>query len=167
MKIIEVINEHNLSTEEINKLPIHKKVRGIVLVNKKTLVCVEENSYGIVHLLGLPGGGIEKDEGDMEAFRREVKEETGYEIEDVLPLGIIKLVKKDQLSVTNCYIAKTKGKRGNQAFTEEERKVGARSLELSFNDTVFRVSEEYDKNPNNNSLRSILILKEFVKLNQN
>jgi len=166
MKTIKVINEHNLSADKINKLPIHKKARGVVYVDENTIVCIEENSHGVIHLLGLPGGGVEKDEDDIKAFRREVKEETGYEIEDIVALGTIELVKKRYRSITNCYTAKIKGEIAEQEFTEEEKEIETRSINISINNAAARISEEYDKKPNNNSLRSIIILKEVMKLNQ-
>ena len=53
MKKIGIINEHNFSREKINKLPIRKKVRGVIYKNKHTLVCIEEDGYGIKNLLNL------------------------------------------------------------------------------------------------------------------
>lgn len=67
MKKIGVINEHNFSKEKIDKLSIRKKVRGLIYKNKNTLVCIEENGYGVKHLLKLPRGSVEKNESNIKA----------------------------------------------------------------------------------------------------
>jgi ADP-ribose pyrophosphatase YjhB (NUDIX family) len=161
MKINEVINEHNLSAEEIDKLPIHKKVRGVVFVDENTIICVEENSHNIDNLLGLPGGTVEDNEDEILAFNREVKEETGYEVEDIIYIGVIKVIKKNYVSYTSYYKAKTKGAKKGIKLTSEEIEVGTHPVEINFNNAINRINEEYNKTPNDNSLRSMSILKEI------
>ena len=89
MKKIGIINEHNFSKEKISKLPLRKKVRGLIYKNKNTLVCIEENGYNIKNLLKLPGGSVEKNESNIKAIKREILEETGYGIEDIKCIGFI------------------------------------------------------------------------------
>ena len=89
MKKIGFINEHNYTKEQIEKLPIHKKVRGIIFKDKNTLICMEETFYGIKHLLGLPGGTVDKGESYIKAFKREILEETGYEVKDIKFIGFL------------------------------------------------------------------------------
>jgi ADP-ribose pyrophosphatase YjhB (NUDIX family) len=46
------------------------------------------NSYGPTHLWVLPGGGIGRRESPQEAAAREVKEETGLDVRDLLFLSV-------------------------------------------------------------------------------
>ncbi len=47
MKKIGTINEHNLSKNKISKLPLSKKVRGFIYKNKDTILCIQEDGYGV------------------------------------------------------------------------------------------------------------------------
>ena len=154
-----VINEHNLPKEEIELLPIHRKVKAVIFNEDNTLICVEEDNKR-EYLLGLPGGGLENGENDIQGLKREVKEETGYDITNITHFGVIELVRAKYLSVTNCYTARTKGSKDSLKLTDEEIAVKTSSLEISFKEALKRITEEYSKNPNNNSLRSLLMLKE-------
>lgn len=161
MRTLGIINEHNLTKEQINKLPIHKKVRGLIFKNKNTLVCVEENSHGVENLLGFPGGTVEDKESDINAFKREILEETGYRIENIKLIGVIEVVKKKHISYTTCYIAKTKGKKQKINLTEQEIDVNTKPIEIDFKKAIKRIKAEYNKSPNYNSLRSLMILDSF------
>lgn len=69
-------------------------VRGIILN--------ENNEVFLIHIKGkdqfgerdhyeLPGGGIEENENDIDALRREISEEIGYEITDIKEVGYIEI----------------------------------------------------------------------------
>lgn len=158
MKILGIINEHNLTKEQINKLPVHKKVRGVLFKNKDILVCVEETSHKIENLLGLPGGTVEKNETNLKAFKREVLEETGYNIKNIKVIGVIKVIRKKYVSFTTCYMAETAGKRMPLKLTKDEIKVNTKSIEINKKKAINRIKSEYNKSPNDNSLRSLIIL---------
>lgn len=155
----EIINKHNFSEEEIKKLPIRRKARGVILNKEGNLLCLEENNE-VGRLLGLPGGTIEDNEDEIEGFKRETKEETGYDITDIKFIGTIEIVRKKYRSITNCYRAKTEGERNNLKLTKEEIDAETSLVEMPFNKALERISEEYDKNPNDNSIRLLLILEE-------
>lgn len=74
MIIIETIGLKKI--EELNaKINIREAVRGIILDNRKILLIkTNKGDYK------LPGGGIKKGEDKIDALKREVKEETGYEV---------------------------------------------------------------------------------------
>ena len=131
MKKIGVINEHNFSKEKISKLPIRKKVRGIIFKNKNTLICIEEDGYGIKHLLKLPGGSVEKNESNIKAIKREILEETGYEIDDIKCLGFIENIRKEYFLHMTYYVAKTKGEKKELKLTNEELEVGTKPIEIN------------------------------------
>jgi len=163
MKLIEIINDDKFSQEMIEELPVHNKVRGIIFNDKNNLVCIEENHQFIGRILSLPGGGVKKNENDIQAFIREVKEETGYDVIDIVFLGTIKLIKKRYQSVTNYYSARTIGVKEKKSLTKKEKEIDVQTVEISLHNALKRISQEYDKNPNYNSQRSRIILNEILK----
>ena len=163
MKKIGTINEHNFSREKINKLPIRKKVRGLIYKNKNTLVCVEEDGYGIKHILKLPGGSVEKNESNIKAIKREILEETGYEIGNVKCIGFIENIRKEHNFHMTYYVAKTKGKQKKIKLTAEELVVGTKPIEINTETALKRIKAEYNKVKNDSSLRDIMVFNELNK----
>lgn len=164
MKKIGVINEHNLSQAQIKKLPIRKKVRGLIYKNTNTLVCTEENARTIKNLLKLPGGSVEKKESNIKAIKREILEETGYEIGDIKCIGFIENVRKENVVHITYYTAKTKGRKKKLKLTEEELKFKAKPIEIEVEMAFKRIKNEYNKVQNDSSLRDIIM---FNKLKNN
>lgn len=163
MKKIGIINEHNFSKEKISKLPIRKKVRGLIYKNKNTLVCIEENGYGVKHLLKLPGGSVEKNESNIKAIKREILEETGYEIDDIKCLGFIENIRKKHAIHIVYYKVKTKGKKKKLKLTDEELKVETKPIEIDIEIAKKRFKDEYNKAHNDSSLRDIMVFDELNK----
>lgn len=161
MKKIGFINEHNYTKEKIKSLPVHKKVRGIIFKDKNTIVCIEENFYGIKHLLGLPGGTLNKNENYINAFKREVLEETGYNIKNIKFIGFIDSVRSKYITHTLFYTAKTKGKRSSIQLTEEEIETETKPIEMNIKKAVQKIKSQYNKSPNDNSLRSLMVLNGY------
>ena len=163
MKKIGIINEHNLSREKTNKLLIHKKVRGLIYKNKNILVCIEENGYGVKHLLKLPGGSVEKNESSIKAIRREILEETGYKIDNLECIGFIENIRKKFIIHITYYTAKTKGRKKEPKLTAEELKVGTKPIEIDVKMALKRIKIEYNKAHNDSSLRDIMVFNELNK----
>ncbi len=163
MKKIGIINEHNFSIEKISRLPIRKKVRGLIYKNKNTLICIEENGYGVKNLLKLPGGSVEKNEGNIKAIKREILEETGYEIDGIRCIGFIENIRKEYSIHITYYTARTKGKKKKLKLTAEELKVETKPIEIDIEIAKKRFNSEYSKAHNDSSLRDIMILDELNK----
>jgi len=163
MKKIGIINEHNFSKEKICKLPIRKKVRGIIYKNNNTLVCIEENGYGIKHLLKLPGGSVEKNESNIKAIKREILEETGYEIDNIKCIGFIENIRKEYNLHITYYVAKTKGKEKELKLTADELDFGTKPIEINIETALKRIKDEYNKGQHNSSLRDIMVFNELNK----
>lgn len=162
MKKIGIINEHNFSEEKINKLPIRKKVRGLIFKNKNTLVCIEENGYGIKHLLKLPGGSVEKNESNIKAIQREILEETGYKIGDIKCIGFIENIRKEYAIHITYYVAETKGNKKELKLTDEELIVETKPIEINIETAKKRFKNEYNKAHNDSSLRDIMVLDKLI-----
>lgn len=158
MKKIGILNEHNFSNKKIKKLPIHKKVRGVIFKDKKKILCVEENFYGIKHLLGLPGGTVDKGETYIKAFKREILEETGYEIKNIKFLGSLDNVRSKYVTHILCYTAETNGKKGLIQLTKAELVAKTKSFEINIEKAIQKIKSQYKKHPNDSSLRSLMIL---------
>lgn len=163
MKKIGTINEHNFSRDKISKLPIRKKVRGLIYKNKNTLVCVEENVYEMKHLLKLPGGSVEKNESNIKAIKREILEETGYQIDNIKCIGFIENIRKEHLLHMTYYVAKTKGKKKKIKLTDAELKVETKPIEINIETALKRIKHEYDKAHHDSSLRDIMVFNELNK----
>ena len=163
MKKIGIINEHNFPIEKINKLPIRKKVRGFIYRNKNTLICVEEDGYGIKHILKLPGGSVEKNESNIKAIKREISEETGYEIDNIKCIGFIENIRKEYALHITYYVAKTKGKQKKLQLTDAELEVGTKPIEINIETALKRFKNEYKKVPQDSSLRDIMVFNELNK----
>lgn len=158
MNKIGTINEHDFSLEKIRILPIRKKVRGLIYRNKNTLVCIEEDGYGIKHLLKLPGGSVEKNESNIKAIKREILEETGYKIDNVKCIGFIENIRKEYVVHIIYYVAKTKDKKKKLKLTAEELVVGTKPIDINIEIAKKRFKNEYNKVHNDSSLRDIIVL---------
>ena len=151
MKKIGIINEHNFSREKIGKLPIRKKVRSLIYKNKNALVCIEEDVYGIKNILKLPGGSVEKNESNIKAIKREILEETGYEINNIKCIGFIENIRKEYVLHITYYVAKTKGKQKKLKLTDAELNVGTKPIEIKIETALKRIKAEYKKVPQDSS----------------
>ena len=70
-----------------------RKVARAILVNEKKEVALNKlhgfDAFGSRNYYETPGGGFKKYETSKQAVKREVLEETGYEIEIISPIGIV------------------------------------------------------------------------------
>ena len=132
-KYFEIINSiYTVTDEDIGekseKIETFEKerrgARGIVLNDDGKIAVFNialKNEYK------LPGGGIDPGESTTEAFKREIYEETGCEVEIVDFLGTIEELKtKDSFrQVSYIYIAKVINDTKSLHVTEQEEKEGA------------------------------------------
>ena len=79
----------------------------VVLVRQDKFLLVQEFVGGIRGLWGLPGGGIKRNEAAEMAAIREVKEETGFNIELLKELAVIE--DKKRANVRHVFLGEIKG----------------------------------------------------------
>ena len=70
-----------------------RKVARAILINEKGEIALNklhgEDKFGSRNYYETPGGGFKKYETSKQALYREIREETGYEIEIIAPIGIV------------------------------------------------------------------------------
>ncbi len=92
--------------------------RGIIVHDEKIILL---HYQGFNHYV-LPGGGIEPGESTLEAFHREIQEETGYLVEDAHPVLELTEHFADSIWSHTFFYAKTRGPQGPLNLTENEEK---------------------------------------------
>lgn len=98
--------------------PTRSGARGIIWHEGKIILL---HYQGFNHYV-LPGGGIEPGETALEAFHREILEETGYTVEEAHPVLELKEHFSDSIWSHTFFYAKTKGPQGPLKLTEDELK---------------------------------------------
>lgn len=129
--------------------------RGVLLNNKGQIALMYVSDSDIYKL---PGGGIEEDETEEQAFIREIKEETGYHCHILSYLGIVEehKAKKDFLHISHCYYAETIGKKGSLKLTKEEKKRGYKPHWFDLNLAIEILEECFRKSI---GYRTLFVLK--------
>ena len=79
----------------------------VVLVDQDRFLLVQEAVGGIRELWGLPGGGVKRNETAEEAAIREVKEETGLDVELLKELAVME--DKRRGNVRHIFLGKVTG----------------------------------------------------------
>jgi len=71
---------------------IGNKNSSITYADRPTVKVIIKNGHGKILLLNdglLPGGGVERNESDEQALKREVSEECGMTLKNITPLGAV------------------------------------------------------------------------------
>lgn len=146
MNNIAIIKDSDIgykSSIELNNPKIRYASRGIVIKDNKIAILNKTNK----NEFKLPGGGIEENETPEDAFKREVLEETGCEIEIIKCLGIIEehktLANFKQISYV--FVANVTNDTNQCHFTEKESDEGAKTLWATPNEGLKLISNCFDK----------------------
>ena len=136
--------DFGIAPQEMNNFNIRLAARGIVL-RKDGKIAIQnksnKNEYKLV------GGGMEENEDPIVAFKREVLEEAGCEIEIIKQLGITEEYKSLQnlKQISNIFIAKVINDTHKLNLTEKEKSEGAKLLWVEPKEALKLVTDCYDK----------------------
>ena len=137
-------NDFGLDEKEFNNPFIRLGARGIIVRDDGKIAVFYKSK---MNEYKLPGGGIENDEKPELAFMREAMEETGCEIEDIKPLGMIEEHKSQTnfKQISYVFVSKVKKDTKNLSLTEKEQGEGAMLLWLSPTDALEKIANCLEK----------------------
>lgn len=130
--------------------------RGLLLRDNKILLSYEKNTG--VYMT--PGGGVESGETLEECCKRELCEETGYDVEPEKHLFEFNEYFHETLFVNNYFLCKIKGK-GERSLTDIEVEHGLVPQWLEIN-KVLEIFGNYEKYKEENEGVFSLYLREFT-----
>lgn len=129
MKLLFKITDEDIGEEfkEINNPKLRLGARGIVMREDGKIAIFNKSNKNEYKL---PGGGIEGDENPEEAFKREVLEETGCEVEIIECLGTTEEYKSKNnfKQISYIFVGKVLKDTKKLNLTEKEKDEGARLL---------------------------------------
>lgn len=146
MNIITIIKDKDIGfkIKELNNSDLRIAARGIIFNYENKIAIINKTNKNEYKL---PGGGIEENEDIEDAFKREVLEETGCEIEIINNLGITEEYKSNMNSkqISYVFVAKVNKDTKSLNYTQKEIAEGSRLLWLNFDEGLKLVKESFDK----------------------
>ena len=141
--------------------------KAIIFVDDKLLMI--ESSDGD---LKFPGGGAEGNESAVEALKREVTEETGFIIKDVVSqLGTITEFKADKFEkdaffemISHYYLCSLSEEKTETNMDEYELELQMRPVWISLDDAIKQNNEIMNNKPNFWVERELRVLNELKSL---
>lgn len=141
--LFELSDENNeIKVREYGR--VRKAARGIIVrddgkiaIQKKT----QTNEYKLI------GGGAKDDEDIQEAFKREVLEEAGCEVEIIKCLGIVEesIHSKNAKQFSNIFVARVTKDLKKTEITEKEQAEGAELIWITPEEALEQIINSYDK----------------------
>lgn len=136
--------DFGIESKEMIDYRLRLAARGIVIREDGKIALQnksKKNEYKLV------GGEIEKDEEPSIAFKREVLEEAGCEIEIIEQLGTTEEYKSLQnlKQISNIFVAKVIRDNHTLNLTEKEKSEGAKLLWVEPKDALKLITDCYDK----------------------
>ncbi|CCV65001.1 NUDIX hydrolase [Alteracholeplasma palmae J233] len=157
----------SIGTNSIKKKIDRSAVRAVILRGTKILVLKSDNEE-----VKLPGGGVEVNETAYDALRREIKEETGYNISKYKVFGVITVTapSQDNKSVlfsmkSDYFLVEVENKKGQTSLQGYEIDLNFKAEFIEINDAI-KINEKAIKNNNLNEIahRELIALYEVKKL---
>ena len=165
MKLLKKFNPEKVSLAVQETYYRRRAVRAVIFdgAGKIALLEVTKENYH-----KLPGGGVEKNETDLEALQRECFEEAGCRIKIVKEVGrIIEIRRKFNLKQESlCYLAQVIGVKTKPRFTAKERHDGfiIQWLEPGLGVKALKNDKTTDYHGQNARRRDLLFLETALRL---
>ena len=164
-----IYNNDNLNDSDVNDLVVRIKV--LIINNNKILIGNESGLYAF------PGGHLETKESFNDCLKREVKEETGIEIDDseiYEPILKVVYLNKDYPNIginrkneIYYYVVKTDKKvdLSKTNYTKRELEKNYKIEEFDLDEVIDKITENIPNNEKNEviSRDMIIALKEYKK----
>lgn len=136
--------DFGLVPQDMSNYRVRLAARGIVMRDDGKIAVqnkANKNEFKLV------GGGMEADEDPREAFKREVMEESGCEVEIIEQLGTTEEYKSLQnlKQTSNIFVAKVIKDIHHLNLTKKEKDEGAKLLWVEPKEALKLITECYDK----------------------
>jgi len=158
----ELTDKTVLGRDGLSKRAPRKTSRAIVINDDGLYAVVYAKKF---NLHGLPGGGFETGETEVEALKREVLEETGCTCDSIEPLGIISENRyhADYTVQSYYFVVHTHTKNGTPRYTKGEIKLGTSLKWCTFEEVNHLVRDIVHKTNQRKFLqaRDIIALDEY------
>lgn len=142
MKLIKTItdDEFGLTPVEFDNPEVRYAARGIVIDDDGNIALFNKQ---VKNEFKLPGGGIDEGEDSIMAFKREIMEETGCEVQIINTLGVIEEHKSlgNFKQISYVYVARVINNTHVLNFTQKEKDEGARLLWVKPKDAFKLISD--------------------------
>lgn len=173
--LILTLDQHSLNLHDPTDRPtefIRVAARAVLLNDKNQIAVMYFTNTGSYKL---PGGGVDEGEEIETALRREVREETGYEITDIQPIG---RVEEDRYyygmhQTSWCFTARATEFTGVELTPKEAKRGMTLQWVDSFDEAIAKVesSSQVDEDASPiglimMKLRDVAILRQAQKLAQ-
>ena len=143
--LIAIIKDSDIGYEDIkfNNPQVRYASRGIVF-NKDNKIAifnkVNKNEFK------LPGGGVEKEEHFLEAFIREVREETGCILDNIREIGYIEEHKSQGnfKQISKVFIGECRKQNNFLNLTEKEKDEGGTLLWMDIDEALETMKNSFD-----------------------
>ncbi len=140
-RVLIEIRQEGHDSANAERLPKNEGARAVIVRDGEILLLYLQKQDRYV----LPGGGVKKDEEPLEALQREVREETGYEVENAEKTLLLKEYFPDSIWSHHMFKAHlANAPQGRQQLTPEERSLGVEVVFLPLEEALRRLSEETD-----------------------
>ena len=160
MNNIETINQYNFTYSDPPER-VREAGRGIVVRDGKILLSHEQNTG--VYMT--PGGGLEEGETLAECCRREVREESGYEVKPLYQFLKINEYSFETKYVSNYFICEVTGE-GSQTLTDIEVEHGTVPEWVPINEALAIFGTFDEKTPDVRSLyiRELTTINKYLEI---